>query len=160
MAALSPAITEFHYPVLFLLSKSAKSDASKCKQWFIFHFQSSCMTQVMCEPFLWSTFFFIKQGNIFKIIEKFLWILFHTSFYYCYHRIWVTQKNCKKKTWTLVSMTSLFAHKVAQPTKWRFLPKNLNQLVIFVIGLATVCAKSEVMLCHKYIWTSLPLCNK
>ena len=34
------------------------------------------------------------------------------------------------------SMTSLFAHKVAQPTKWRFLPKNLNQLVIFVIGLA------------------------
>ena len=33
------------------------------------------------------------------------------------------------------SMTSLFAHKVAQPTKWRFLPKNLNQLVIFVIGL-------------------------
>ena len=35
-----------------------------------------------------------------------------------------------------VSMTSLFAHKVAQPTKWRFLPKNLSQLVIFVIGLA------------------------
>ena len=34
------------------------------------------------------------------------------------------------------SMTSLFAHKVAQPTKWRFLPKNLSQLVIFVIGLA------------------------
>ena len=31
-------------------------------------------------------------------------------------------------------MTSLFAYKVAQPTKWRFLPKNLNQLVIFVIG--------------------------
>ena len=24
-------------------------------------------------------------------------------------------------------MTSLFAHKVAQPTKWRFLPKNLSQ---------------------------------
>ena len=35
-----------------------------------------------------------------------------------------------------ISMTSLFAHKVAQPTKWRFLPKNLSQLVIFVIGLA------------------------
>ena len=34
------------------------------------------------------------------------------------------------------SMTSLFAHKVAQPTKLRFLPKNLSQLVIFVIGLA------------------------
>ena len=32
-------------------------------------------------------------------------------------------------------MTSLLAHTVAQPTKWRFLPKNLNQLVIFVIGL-------------------------
>ena len=29
-----------------------------------------------------------------------------------------------------------FAHKVAQSTKWRFLPKNLSQLVIFVIGLA------------------------
>ena len=27
-------------------------------------------------------------------------------------------------------------HKVAQPTKWRFLPKNSSQLVIFVIGLA------------------------
>ena len=26
------------------------------------------------------------------------------------------------------SMTSLFAHKVAQPTKWRCLPKNLSQL--------------------------------
>ena len=35
-----------------------------------------------------------------------------------------------------VSMTSLFAHKVAQLTKWRFLPKNLKQLVIFVIRLA------------------------
>ena len=35
-----------------------------------------------------------------------------------------------------ISMTSLFAHKVAQPTKWRFLPKNLSQLFIFVIGLA------------------------
>ena len=35
-----------------------------------------------------------------------------------------------------ISMTSLLAHKVAHPTKWRFLPKNLNQLVIFVIGLA------------------------
>ena len=34
------------------------------------------------------------------------------------------------------SMTSLFAHKVAQPTKWRFLPKNLSQLVIFVIEIA------------------------
>ena len=34
------------------------------------------------------------------------------------------------------SMTSLFAHKVAQLTKWRFLSKNLNQLVIYVIGLA------------------------
>ena len=34
------------------------------------------------------------------------------------------------------SMTSLLPHTVAQPTKWRFLPKNLNQLVIFVIGLA------------------------
>ena len=33
------------------------------------------------------------------------------------------------------SMTSLLANRVAQPTKWRFLPKNLNQLVIFVIGL-------------------------
>ena len=35
-----------------------------------------------------------------------------------------------------ISMTSLFAHKVAQLTKLRFLPKNLSQLVIFVIGLA------------------------
>ena len=37
---------------------------------------------------------------------------------------------------TSIIMTSLFAHKVAQPTKWRFLPKNLSQLVIFGIGLA------------------------
>ena len=35
-----------------------------------------------------------------------------------------------------VSMTSLLPHTVAQPTKWRFLPKNSSQLVIFVIGLA------------------------
>ena len=32
-----------------------------------------------------------------------------------------------------ISMTLLLAHTVAQPTKWRFLPKNLNQLVNFVI---------------------------
>ena len=38
-------------------------------------------------------------------------------------------------TYTYLSMTSLLAHIVAQPTKWRFLPKNLSQLVIFVIGL-------------------------
>ena len=37
---------------------------------------------------------------------------------------------------TYISMTSLFAHKVAQPTKWRFLPKNLSLLVILVIELA------------------------
>ena len=42
----------------------------------------------------------------------------------------------KLATSILVSMTSLLAHTVAQPTKWRFLHKNLNQLVIFVIGLA------------------------
>ena len=36
------------------------------------------------------------------------------------------------------SMTSLLAHTVAQATKWRFLPKNLNQLVIFVIGLVFI----------------------
>ena len=35
-----------------------------------------------------------------------------------------------------VSMTSLLVHTVAQSIKWRFLPKNLSQLVIFVIGLA------------------------
>ena len=34
------------------------------------------------------------------------------------------------------SMTSLLAHTVAQSTKRRFLPKNLSQLVIFVIELA------------------------
>ena len=34
------------------------------------------------------------------------------------------------------SMTSLLPHTVAQPIKWRFLPKNLSQLVIFVIELA------------------------
>ena len=34
-----------------------------------------------------------------------------------------------------VSMTSLLPHTVAQPTKWRFLPKNLSHLVIFVIEL-------------------------
>ena len=34
-----------------------------------------------------------------------------------------------------ISMTSLLPHTVAQPTKWRFLPKNSSQLVIFVIGL-------------------------
>ena len=38
---------------------------------------------------------------------------------------------------TYSSMTSLFAHKVAQPTKWRFLPKNLSHLAIFVIGIVS-----------------------
>jgi hypothetical protein len=33
------------------------------------------------------------------------------------------------------SMTSLLAHTVAQRTKWRFMSINLNQLVIFVIGI-------------------------
>ena len=37
---------------------------------------------------------------------------------------------------TYISMTSLLAHTVALPTKCRFLPKNLSQLVIFVIELA------------------------
>ena len=37
---------------------------------------------------------------------------------------------------TEYSMTSLLPNTVAQPTKWRFLPKNLSQLVIFVIELA------------------------
>ena len=37
---------------------------------------------------------------------------------------------------TYNSMTSLLVHTVAQPTKPRFLPKNLSQLVIFVIELA------------------------
>ena len=35
-----------------------------------------------------------------------------------------------------VSMTSLLPHTAAQPTKWRFSPNSLSQLVIFVIGLA------------------------
>ena len=39
---------------------------------------------------------------------------------------------------TYSSMTSLFAHKVAQPNKWRYLHKNFSQLVIFVIGLASL----------------------
>jgi hypothetical protein len=34
------------------------------------------------------------------------------------------------------SMTLLLSHTVAQPSKWRFLPKNLRQLFIFVIELA------------------------
>ena len=37
---------------------------------------------------------------------------------------------------TCYSMTSLLAHTVAQPTKWRFLPKNSNQLVISIFELA------------------------
>ena len=41
------------------------------------------------------------------------------------------------------SMTSLFAHKVAKPTNWRFLPKNLSQLVIFVIGLAFTWSRGD-----------------
>ena len=46
-------------------------------------------------------------------------------------------KNCHfLNPYTFSSMTSLLAHTVAQPTKWRFLPKNLSQLVIFVIELA------------------------
>ena len=47
--------------------------------------------------------------------------------YFCYAFILI---------FVYTSMTSLLAHTVAQPTKWRFLPKNLSQLVIFVIELA------------------------
>ena len=39
-------------------------------------------------------------------------------------------------TFILISMTSLLAHTVAEPTKRNFLPKNLSQVVIFVIELA------------------------
>ena len=34
----------------------------------------------------------------------------------------------------LLGMTSLLAYKVAQPTKRIFLPKDMSQLVIFVIA--------------------------
>ena len=44
--------------------------------------------------------------------------------------------TCPPKDFTMgTSVTSLLAYKVAQPTKWRFLRKNLSQLVIFGIGL-------------------------
>ena len=56
------------------------------------------------------------------------------------HTGYIYGRTFTNTTWTAEnvysSMTSLFAHTVAQPTKWRFLPKNLSQLVIFVIGLA------------------------
>ena len=59
------------------------------------------------------------MGNPLLLVERLAW---HWIHYYRIH--------------TYVSMTSLLLLTVAQPTKWRFLPKNLNQLVIFVIGLA------------------------
>ena len=41
-------------------------------------------------------------------------------------------------------MTSHLVHTVAQPTKWRFLPKNLNQLPsYFVIGLVFTWSRVE-----------------
>ena len=49
----------------------------------------------------------------------------------CMYYVEVSLVLCKD-----ISMTSLLAHTVAQPTKQRFLPKNLSQLIIFVIGLA------------------------
>ena len=58
---------------------------------------------------------------------------------YCICSLGFSSCYCMKPaSWSYVnvSMSSLLAHTVAQPTKWRFLPKNLNQLVIFVIGLA------------------------
>ena len=45
-------------------------------------------------------------------------------------------KKISINTYVAVSMTSLLPHTVAQPTQWRFLRKNLSQLVIFVIELA------------------------
>ena len=38
--------------------------------------------------------------------------------------------------YTFYGRTSLFVHKVAQPTNYRFFPKNLSQPLIFMIGLA------------------------
>ena len=46
------------------------------------------------------------------------------------------QTECMLQRWSLhslpTSMTSLLPQTVAQPTKWRFLPENLSQLVNFV----------------------------
>ena len=59
----------------------------------------------------------------FCALHKSLLTHFHLKSLFCHLR-------------ALLSMTSLLAHTDAQRTKWRFLPKNLNQLVIFVIELA------------------------
>ena len=74
------------------------------------------------------TYFHRKTGSLCRNIYSLLDLIhkscafFHIVTYYLLY--------------TSVSMTSLFAHKVAQLTKWSFLPKNLSQLVNFVIGLA------------------------
>ena len=70
----------------------------------------------------------------FELEKKIDLLAGHIRTYMYYHTL-VANKNSDELA-LKVSMISLFAHKVAQPTKWRFLPKNLNQLVIFVNGLA------------------------
>ena len=64
--------------------------------------------------------FVLRNGSLYAIIR--------TCSYIC--------TSCLSYIHLCTSMTSLLADTVAQPTKWRFLLKNLNQLVIFVIGLA------------------------
>ena len=54
-----------------------------------------------------------------------------------------TRLENKMRLFGGISMTSILVHTVAQPTKWRFLSKNFNQLVIFVIGLAFTSSRVD-----------------
>ena len=74
-----------------------------------------------------------------KLIVAFLYIYSPCCAFCALHKSLLTHFHLKSlfcHLRALLSMTSLLAHTDAQRTKWRFLPKNLNQLVIFVIGLA------------------------
>ena len=64
--------------------------------------------------------------DILTDVHKIQWISRYISFLLMYATDIEDWLWCK-----FYSMTYLFVHKVAQPTKWRFLPENLSQLFIF-----------------------------
>ena len=89
---------------------------------------------------LCSCFFF--GATLFWIVFFLFWIVFLTDVIHSWASAGpncIIQRLCYSPMVSMLfSMTLLFVHKVAQLTKWRFLPKNLSQLVIFVIGLTFI----------------------
>ena len=85
-----------------------------------------------CWVIFFSLYHFFRISNLKKCLIRFPLNIYNIPYLFV---DWMTIYF-----FMYISMTSLSAQKVAQPTKWRFLSKNLNQLVILVIVLAFTCS--------------------